>query len=338
MNHPIEVLSGKRSSPARGWRGWMAALLLALVACGQAPLPPLTLGMNAWVGYDPLVLARDRGQVDKRLVRVVELASGTEVQRALRNGLLDAAAITLDEAMRLAEAGLDLQVIALLDASHGADVVLARPAIADLSQLRGAAVAVEDSSVGALMLQRMLQKAGLARADIRPVNMDANHHLGALRSGQVDLAVSYAPLSAQLLAAGFRPVFTSREIPGEIVDVLVVRRELLATRPEAIDAMLRAWDQGLRALQADPAASVPALARGTELSPAAYAEVLQGLQFVPLQDSLQQLRGPTGTLQARARVVAAALREAGMLQREPALGGLIDTRPLERVLASEARP
>lgn len=319
----------------RGWRVWLLAFWLALAGCAEAPPPPLTVGMNAWVGFDPLVLARDRGLVDEQRIRFVELASGTEVQRGLYNGLLDAAALTLDEAMRLTDAGMALRVVALLDASNGSDMVVARPDLPTAMGLRGAFVAVEDSSVGTLMLQRMLQTTGLSRSDIKVVNMDANLHLAALRAGRVDAAVSYAPLSGQLVAAGFKPVFTSREIPGEIVDVLVVRTELLRTRPAAVDALLRAWADGLQALRADPDAAVRDLARGTELSPAAYAEVLQGLQFIGLEESLLQLSGPALGLEARAQAVAGALVDVGVLQRPPALSELLDVGPLRRVVGAE---
>ena len=37
---------------------------LLLRGCGDAPRAPLAVGMGAWVGYDPMVLARDRDLID----------------------------------------------------------------------------------------------------------------------------------------------------------------------------------------------------------------------------------------------------------------------------------
>ena len=113
----------------------MAAPLL--VACQPVPAAPLALGLNAWVGYDPLVLARERGLIDTRAVKVIELSSSSETLRHFRNRLLDAAALTLDEALRLADEGFDPRVVAVLSASAGADVVLAVPEVRDLAGLRG---------------------------------------------------------------------------------------------------------------------------------------------------------------------------------------------------------
>lgn len=319
----------------RRFGGWVLAALCALLAgCAEPPPHPLAVGMNAWVGYDPLVLARDRGLVDARRLQVVELASAAEVQRSLRNGLLDAAALTLDEVMRLNHAGMDLRVVAVLDESAGADAVMAVPRITRPAQLRGEFVAVEDASVGALLLQRMLQGAGLQRADIVVVNIEAGQHLRALQEGRVAAAVTYAPITGPMRDAGFVTLFDSARIPGEIVDVLAVRREVIAQRPDAVDALLRAWDAGLQQLQRDPAQAAEALARGSDITPADYRQVLGGLHFVPLAASARWLAGPAPTLRDGAARVGQALVDMGALPAPPALDGLIDAAPLQRVLAA----
>jgi NitT/TauT family transport system substrate-binding protein len=323
-----------RTWPARWWRAGCVACLVVLAGCAEVPQAPLAVGMNAWVGFDPLVLARDRGLVDPDQVKVVELASGTEVQRALNNGLLDAAAITLDETLRLVDAGFDLRIVALLAASHGADVVVARPDIRSPRDLRGEFVAVEDSSGGALMLQRLLGKTGLTRGDIRVVNLEVGGHLDALRDGRVAAAVSYTPVSAPLIAAGFQPIFSSRGIPGEVIDVLVVRTEVLRERPEAVDELLRAWDGGLQALRADTTRAASTLSRGTELSTIDYVGAFKDVEFMGLQTSLRQLTGPSVEVDAKARAVGGALMDVGLLRRMPLLVELVDTSALKRVLGA----
>lgn len=325
---------GARASswPVRAWRAGCCAVLLALAGCHAPPQPPLALGMNARLGFDPLALARERGLLDAERVKVVELASATEVQRAFNNGLLDAAALTLDETLRLVDAGAELRIVALLDSSLGGDVVLARPGIASPAGLRGEAVAVEASSVGALVLQRMLDKAGLQRSDVEVVNLEAHAHLDALREGRVAAAVSYAPIAGELQAAGFRPVFSSRDIPGEVMGVLAVRRAVLQARPEAVDALLRGWSEGLLALSADPAGAADMLSRGSELPARDYAAGFRGRELVPLVQSLRELSGPARDFEARAQAIGRTLIELGALRRPPELLPLLDRSALQRVL------
>lgn len=301
-------------------------------------MPPLTVGMNPWVGYDPLVLARDRGLTDPRQLRVVELASASETLRHLRNGLLDAATLTLDEALRLVDSGVDVRIVAVLDESTGGDAVMASPRFASPAQLKGEFIAVEDSAVGALLLQRMLKKAGLTRGDVKVTNIEVARHLEALLSGQAAAAVSYEPLAGAIEAAGFRRLFDSSELPGEILDVLVVRAEVLQQRPESVDALLRAWYAGLELFQRDTPAAAELLARGTDLTPSAYAAVLQGLAFHSREASARELLGNPPRLVETASTVANALREIGLLQHPPRWQDLIDGEPMRRLQAGAKAP
>ena len=324
---------------ATGWlaRGLALVLALFLAGCTEAVRPPLSVGMNAWVGYDPLVLARDRQQIDERRIKVVELATASETQRHLRNGLLDAAALTLDEVLRLRDDGLDLRIIAVLDASHGADVVMTMPDIQRVEQLRGRAIAVEDTSVGALMLDRMLRSAGMSRSDVVVVHEEASHHQDLLRSGRVSAVVSYAPLSGILANAGYRPLFASDQMPGEILDVLVVRTQVLRQRSQAVLALLQAWQSGLALLDLDPASAAASLAPGTDLSTEAYLKVIAGLHFYSPAQSLAAMEGPTPPLLVSARRLADLLAEIGLVRDPPPVDDLIDTSAA-RSLLGQASP
>ena len=101
-----------------------------LAGCGPASPPaPWRIAVNPWVGYEPLVLAQETGTLPPAM-RVVELASNTETKRAFRNGLIELAALTLDEALRLADEGEALHIVAVLSDSAGADAVLVRADVA----------------------------------------------------------------------------------------------------------------------------------------------------------------------------------------------------------------
>jgi len=326
-----------RDAVLRAWRCFGVGLAMALAACGQ-PAAPLAVGLNTWVGYDPLVVARDLRLVDARQVKVVELSSSSETLRHFRNGLLEAAALTLDEVLRLSDEGIDVRVVALLDASSGADVVMASPALESLQQLAGARVAVEDSTVGALMLERLLQEAGVSRSAISVLPMEATQHLTALNSQQVDVAVSYEPVAGLLRSAGYHALFDSSQMPGDIVDVLVVRADVLATRPRQVDALLRAWAQGLQALQSDRDSHAQWLAPAVELTPKAYLHALDRLQFHPLQDSWSALSGEPPALQSASASLVQLLLASGLISQAPAWHRLVDAGPLRRVLAESTTP
>lgn len=315
-----------------------ACVLTGLVACGEPPRPPLVVGLNTWVGYDPLVLARDRGLADAKQVKVVELISSAEALRHLRNGLLDAAGLTMDEALRLVDSGFDVRIVALLDTSAGADVVVAAPRITSLQKLRGERIAVEEATVGTLMLERLLRKANLRREDVTVLRMDATQHKTALLSDRVAAAVSYAPIDGPIQALGYRAIFDSRQMPGEIVDVLVVRTEVLRQRPEAVDALLAAWAAGLNVMRLDPGGAATSLAPGADLTPAQYQAVQRRLRFYTPEESLAMLSGDPPPLARQGESVARLLVELGVLRAAPDWPALIDAAPARRAPAAGPLP
>lgn len=315
------------------FRRWaLAGVLMLLAACQPVEPLPLKVGMNPWVGYDPLVLARDRQLMDGERVKVVELSSSSETLRNFRNQLLDAAALTLDEALRLADEGMDVRIVAVLSASAGADMVMAGPSVAEPRQLRGKAIAVESTTVGALMLQRLLQVAHLQPGDVRVRNMEASQHLAALRSGQVDAVVTYEPLAGAMRTEGFRPIFDSRRMPGDIVDVLVVRGELLQSRPAQVEALVAGWQRGLLALLQDPRAAAGLLAPGAGLSADDYLATLEGLSFFSAQQSLDLLSGQPLRLAQEAEGLVATLQHLGLIRERPDWSHLLADAPGRRAL------
>jgi hypothetical protein len=101
-----------------------ALLAPALIpACGKTP-SPLRVGTNIWIGYESLYVAENRGLLARQAIRLITMRNASEVQQALHAGMLEAAAMSLDEALNLVEEGLDLRVVLVMGVSHGADVVL----------------------------------------------------------------------------------------------------------------------------------------------------------------------------------------------------------------------
>ena len=124
---PVFAVRDLRRVTRRGWLRLSGGLgmagataALGLTGCQRPVGLPLTIGMNAWVGYDPLVLAREVGLCDPARLRLVELPTSTETIRQLRNGILDAAALTLDEVLRLTDEGMPLRIVQILSQSAGA--------------------------------------------------------------------------------------------------------------------------------------------------------------------------------------------------------------------------
>jgi NitT/TauT family transport system substrate-binding protein len=292
---------------------WPALAIWAGPGCTQPSASPLRIGTNPWLGYELMHLARHRQYFHGDAVRLVEMPNASASLRALAAGTLEGAGLTLDEVLSARARGLPLRVVAVVDVSHGADMLIAAPGTASLAALSGRRIGVEQSATGALMLDAALTRAGLAAADVRLVPLAVSEHLKAMADSRVDAVVSFEPVCSALLAQGAHRLFTSAEAPGLIVDVLAVRAEV----PDTHGPALRALVAGLFRARADwlaaPAAMAPMLAPRLHLPPAEVVRAFGGVQLPDLAANRDWLGGPAPALMATARRVAAVMQRAGLL-------------------------
>lgn len=296
-----------------GMRSLLICLVVALTGCVAEPPEPLRIGTNVWPGYEPLYLARDLGFLDEDLARLHESPSATEVIRAFRNGSLDAAALTLDEALLLLESGMDVAVVLVMDVSDGADTVIARPGIESVIDLRGRRVGVEATALGAFMLSRALQRAGLVPAEIEVLPMPIDEHLRAWRDGRVDALVTFEPVSGILLDEAAVLLFDSSMIPGEIIDLLVVRRNIVEHAPERVAKVLDAWYRALDHLHAAREDAAERIVRRLGTTPDEFLQSLSGLHFPSREENARFLVGSPPALAETAHRLHDLMRELDLL-------------------------
>lgn len=305
-------------------------LMLLMVGCFPAPGTPLKLGTNLWPGYEPLYLARERGLLADDQIVLVELLSASEVMRAFRNGAIDAAALTLDEVISLRAAGLKPVIVQVADISRGADVIMARPDIASIEALRGRRVGVEATALGAYMLSRALDLHGMQISDVEVVQLEVNEHRAAYEQGGVDAVVTFEPVRQQLLDQGAVVLFDSSMIPGEIVDVIVVREALLDSHQDQVQHLIRAWQRSLDLLREQPQASARLMAQRLKLTPQEVLASYAGMELPDRVRSRALLGGANPPLQRQARQLAAIMRAHTLIDAVPDLEGLIYSRYPDR--------
>jgi len=306
-------------------RLWMIIGVLLLTVGCSPPSEPFRVGTNIWIGYEPLYLADALGYYDGEPIRLVAMSNATEVQRAMRAGVLEAAALTLDEALNLVADGFDLRVVLVMDASNGADVLLARPEIADLSALRGRRVGVESSATGVILLNGALEAANLAITDITVVHIAVDHHEAAFRNGEVDAIVTFEPVRTQLLASGAHILFDSSRIPNRILDVLVTTPEIATAHQATLRKLIAGHFRALHELRSNPMAAAERMVQRQRLAPADIVASYKGLSIPDLAENRRML-APAPELSNAAKRLADIMFEHRMLPHPVATEQLFDAR------------
>lgn len=304
-----------------------AVFCCVLAGCRQ-PEPPLRIALNAWPGYAAIYLAQEKGFFRDAGVEVklVEFGALADARRAFETGKVDGLATTIIEVLMARDASSrDLRIVRVVDFSNGGDMIVARKNVRSMRALRGARIGVELSSLGVYVLARALEKEGMALTDVELVSKDQRSMGEALLEGRLDAVVTYPPESESLLASpGFHAVFTSREIPGEIVDVLALSSGVLRKRPEQVAAFLGAVDRAFAYLKEVPEDALRALAPRMELSPDQLKTVLESeiALVAPLEQ--EAYLGEGGKLRPTIDAVAATLRQVDVLSGRPGVTDCIE--------------
>ncbi|MFG1491016.1 ABC transporter substrate-binding protein, partial [Oceanospirillum sp. HFRX-1_2] len=262
---------------------------LLLQGC-DATQTPLKVGSNIWPGYESLYIARQKGFFDDKQVNLVEKVNATQVLRAFKAGQLDVAALTMDEVLTLMASEEDLRVIAVMDFSQGADVLIAKPDITSLKALSGRTLVVEKTAVGAIMLQGALDKAGLNGLDVEVHNAAVNQHLTMWDDDSVAAAVTFEPFKSLLQAKGGRVLFDSSETPRRIMDVLVTSETTLRERPEQLRHLLKAHFAALDFMANNRAESARIMSQRLKIAPDQVWQSFDGLHIPDLEENRMLLK------------------------------------------------
>lgn len=297
---------------------------LMLSACGPEPEPVLRIGSNTWPGYEPLYLARSLGEYEGSRIRLVELTSASEVLHKLRSGTLEGAALTLDESLILLDDGFDLKVILIMDFSNGGDVLLAKPGIASLEDLRGKRIAVETTAAGGIVLDSALRKGGLKPEDVEIVPCPIEDHVDCYPG--VDAVVTFEPVRTKLKKQGAVALFDSSEIPERIVDVLVVKAEVVETHPRSLHRLLEGYFKAREHLASKPDAAAELMAVRLGLSPGELLAAYEGVRLPELEENRKLLTGGQPPLERTAEDLRVFMLERNLLQSLSSIGKLADGR------------
>jgi NitT/TauT family transport system substrate-binding protein len=304
----------------------MPNLIVSGLGACQRHEPLLRVGTNLWLGYELIYLAQAQGYISHEAVRLVELPSATAVLQALAGGMLEAACLTLDEVLTARADGIDLSVIAVLDVSMGADVLLARPALTTLKKLKGQRIGVEQTALGAVMLDAALRRAGLMVSDVHVVSLTVDQHHDAYLHDAVDALVTFEPVASQVLRHGARRLFSSADIPGRIIDVVAVQRQALARSPAALRQLLAGHFRVRAEFLTQPNALVPILASRLQIDAAQVPAAFSGLELPDIDQNHAWLDQTPSRLDRTAADMAKVMLSAGLLSRAVSVSQLGDAR------------
>lgn len=252
--------------------------LVTLAACSGSPEPakPKTefnIGWSIYAGWMPWPYAQQAGIVkkwaDKYGIKInfVQVNDYVESVNQYTAGKFDGVTVANMDALTIpAAGGKDTTAVIIGDYSNGNDGVLLKGANG-LAAIKGRQVYLVELSVSHYLLTRALEKAGLKSTDVKTVNTSDADIVAAFGAADVNAAVAWNPqLSVMKGEPGVTQVFSSADIPGEILDLMVVDTATLKANPNLGKALAGIWYETVALMQRDDAEGKAARAAMAKLS------------------------------------------------------------------------
>ena len=277
--------------------GVLAAALLFSTAAKAAE--PLRIGYSDWPGWVLWEVPLEKGWFKEAGLDVkFEWFDYVASMDAFGAGKIDIVGMTNGDTLVTGSTGAKSVMFLLNDYSNGNDMVIAKPGIKSVKELKGKKIGVEIGFVSHLLLLNALKKNGMTEKDVELVNVPTNETPQVLASGEVDAIVAWQPSSgiALKLVPGSKAIYTSADEPGLIYDVYAASPKVYANRKEDLKKLLKVWYKSVDYFY-DPKTrddAIKIMASRVGLEPQEYKTFVNGTKILTLAEAKKYMTKADG--------------------------------------------
>ena len=263
-----------------------AALLCGALTVSAAETKDVTMAFCTWTGYSPMFIAQENGYFEEAGVNVdIQVIEDESTYAALiTQGSIQFLATAQDPNIKMYANGADSRYVLTMDASSGADGLVAVSDIETMDDLAGRTLALDKSASSYYFFLTALENgSSLTEDDINVMDMGDTTQAGlAFMGGSVDAAIMWEPELSEALESveGAHTLVTSADYPDTILDSLVVNTAYAEENPEVVEAVEEAWYKAIDFMRENPEEAYEMMAGGfEEVSAEDIASDVNGLEF-----------------------------------------------------------
>ncbi|MEM1209800.1 MAG: ABC transporter substrate-binding protein [Planctomycetota bacterium] len=273
---------------------WLAAAVITASAfTNTAQAEPLKIGFSDWPGWVAWTIGIQKGWfkeegVDVQFIWFDYVAS----MDAYVAGQLDAVCMTNGDMLVTGGTGKPSVGILINDFSNGNDMLVAKPGIDTVADLKGKKIGAELGFVAHLLAITALEESLMSPDDVEWVNTPTDETPAILAAGDVSAIAAWQPNSGEALKAvsGSKAIFTSADAPGIIYDMLCVSPESLEARRDDWLKVVKVWYRIADYLKnednIDDALAI--LATRVQVTPAEYEPFFEGTYILSMEEALER--------------------------------------------------
>lgn len=288
--------------------------------------PPLKLAFINFIGYNSAIIAQEKGffaaqGVEVELKYDIKFA---QVQQADFNaGKYDGIGVTLGSFIVMSAKNPDIQAVMVVDETNGADVVVAQPDIKTVADLKGKNLGALLGSFSEVFVTQMLKTANLTNEDVNLVKVEASEIPPNLKNNIIQAGHTWEPYLSDALNSGGHIIFTSKQTPGLILDLIAFRGNIIRDRPQDIRAFVKAWLQAVTYWENNIEEGNAIISKALNIP--IHTLSLEGIKLTDLADNKQLFQSnSSNSLYKTAKIYANFFIGAGNVTRIPEIKSLFN--------------
>jgi len=211
------------------------------------------IATNKWIGYAPLFLANERGELKKLNFHLIQSVSLAEAMEVFNIGRADIVTTTQHEYFALKQTNA-LKPVILLDRSNGGDMILSNRTIKELQNAENIDVYLEIDSINTELFKDFAKKFSLSDNRLTFHNLDQQQIQNVEnRQNKAIIIVSYSPYDIALQSKDFHTIASTRDINTLLViDALCVRNNIIEAYPKRLQELKDVIDRAIEDIKTDP--------------------------------------------------------------------------------------
>jgi NitT/TauT family transport system substrate-binding protein len=224
------------------------------------------------------------------------------------------------------------KVVMPIDYSNGGDAIVAAKSITKIADFKGKKIGFNPLSPSDFLLSYAMKTAGLTEKDITPVNMTPESVPAAMASGQMPIGVTYEPSLSQVLSQGdgknFHVVFSSKDAPGLIADVLVFDEKFIKSNPKDISAIIHGYLDGMAYMKSKPDEAAKIIGKFMGVSAKEAKEQMSGVYNLPLAEmpAAFEKSSSTKSYYTSGEIISGILKTKGQIASVPPAESTFDAQ------------
>ncbi|MEG3860295.1 ABC transporter substrate-binding protein [Microcoleus sp. herbarium12] len=259
-------------------------LIFALNACSLAQnqsLKPLRVGITSWAGFDVVLYAQASELFKQRGIKVelVRFDNQQDSSRAVMNNRLDAAFISVWDAMQVDPGDGRPVVLMTTNISAGSDGIVAKPEIKSVKDLRGKRVGAKLGTVNHLILLEALKAHKIPPADVQILDYSNEVAAQKITSEDIDAAILWGPMLGETAKnIKGKVIYTTKQVDSLVIDILMSNDRTVKKKQAELTQFILAWFDLMHAVESKPNQVFEVVAKKLGQSSASFASDYAGLK------------------------------------------------------------